>query len=107
MGRELRTCTLAALAYLAPAGAEGHDWYSGLTDKYGVSCCGGQDCKPTAMCRLPNGREGIIVLDACRPIPWDKVLPISSPDGRAHVCAVPSRNGGGALVMCVILGGGV
>ena len=37
MGRELCTCTLAALACLAPAGAEGHDWYSDLNDKSGVS----------------------------------------------------------------------
>ena len=99
MARELRTYALAALACLAPAGAEDHDWYSGLHDKYGVSCC-------NAMCRLPDGREGIVVFDVCRPIPWDKVLGISAPDGRAHVCAVPSRNGGGALVLCVVLGGG-
>jgi len=95
MGRELRTCALVALACLAPAGAEGHGWYSGLKDRNGVSCCGGQDCRPTTMCRLPDGREGIMVLDTCRPIPWDKVLDIASPDGGAHVCAVPSRNGGG------------
>ena len=107
MGRELRTCALAALACLAPAGAEGHGWYSGLKDRYGVSCCGGEDCRPTAMCRLPDGREGIVVFDTCRPIPWDKVLDIASPDGGAHVCAVPSRNGGGVLVLCVVLGGSV
>src|SRR3954471_538701 len=105
MGRDLRTCALAALACLAPAGAEGHGWHSGLKDRYGVSCCGGEDCRPTAMCRLPDGREGIVVLDACRPIPWDKVLDVASPDGGTHVCAVPSRNGGGVLVVCVVLGG--
>ncbi len=99
----LLTCTLPCFA-----GAESHDWYSELKDKYGVSCCNGEDCKPTAMCRLPNDREGIVVFDVCRLIPWDKVLGTSSPDGRAHVCAVPSRNGGGALalVLCVVLGGG-
>jgi hypothetical protein len=108
MGRKLRTFALTALACLAPAGAEAHDWYSGLRNKYGKSCCDGEDCRPTAMCRLPNGREGIVVFDACRLIPWDKVLGVPSPDGRAHVCAVPSQNGGGvlALVMCVVLGGG-
>ena len=79
----------------------------GPDDKYGVSCCGGEDCKPTAMCRLADCREGIVVLDACRSIPWDKVLGAPSPDRFAHVCAVPSRNGGGALVLCVILAGGV
>src|SRR3954464_7185835 len=99
MGRDLRACALAALACLAPAGAEWHGWYSGLKDRYGVSCCGGEDCPPTAMCRLRDGREGIVVLDACRPIPWDKVLDIASPDGSAHVCALPSRNGGGVLAM--------
>ena len=78
-------------------GPRGHDWHSDLSDKYGVSCRGGEDCKPTAMCRLPDGREGIVVLAACRPIPWDKVLGVPSPDGRAHVCAVPSRNGGGVI----------
>ena len=107
MARELRTCALAVLTCLVPTGAKAHDWYSGLHDKNGVSCCGGEDCRPTAMCRLPDGHEGIVVLDVCRPIPWDKVLGISAPDGRAHVCAVPSRNGGGALVLCVVLAGGV
>jgi len=107
MARELRTCALAALTCLVAAGAKAHDWYSGLHDKNGVSCCGGEDCRPTAMCRLPDGREGIVVLDVCRPIPWDKVLGIPAPDGRAHVCAVPSRNGGGALVLCVVLAGSV
>jgi len=107
MARELRTCALAALTCLVAAGAKAHDWYSGLHDKNGVSCCGGEDCRPTAMCRLPDGREGIVVLDVCRPIPWDKVLGIAAPDGRAHVCAVPSRNGGGALVLCVVLAGSV
>ena len=29
MARELRTYALAALACLAPTGAEAHDWYSG------------------------------------------------------------------------------
>jgi hypothetical protein len=43
---------------------------------------------------------------ALSPDSWDKVLGISAPDGRAHVCAVPSRNGGGALVLCVVLEGG-
>jgi hypothetical protein len=43
MGRELHTCAFAALACLAPAGAEAHDWYSGLQDKHGVSCCNGED----------------------------------------------------------------
>src|SRR4051794_29229044 len=68
---------------------------------------GGEDCRPTSMCRLRDGREGIVVFDACRPIPWDKVLDVASPDGGAHVCGVPSRNGGGALVLCVVLGGSV
>src|SRR4051794_20385087 len=57
----------------APAGAEAHDWYSGLRDKYGKSCCDGDDCRPTALCRLPDGREGIVVFDACRLIPCQKV----------------------------------
>jgi hypothetical protein len=101
----LVTAVLGALAGLAPTGTEGHDWYSGLKDRYGVSCCDGEDCQPTAMCRLPDGREGLVVFDVCRPIPWDRVLGLASPDGRAHVCAVPSRNGGGLLVLCVILAG--
>src|SRR3954467_11176601 len=107
MGRDLRTSALAALACLAPAGAEGHGWYSGLKDRYDVSCCGGEDCRPTSMCRLRDGREGIVGLDPRRPTPWGTGVDAASPDGGALVCAVPSRNGGGVLVLCVVLGGSV
>ena len=48
-----------------------------------------------------HGREGIVVQGACRPIPWDKVLPVSAPDGGVHVCATRS-----ARVLCVVLGAG-
>ncbi len=69
----------------APAAA--HDWFSELVNRYGHPCCTGEDCGRTALCRLADGREGILVAGQCRPIPWDKVLDLPSPDGAAYVCA--------------------
>ena len=32
-----------------------HDIYSGLRDRDGHLCCGGEDCKPVEAIALPNG----------------------------------------------------
>jgi hypothetical protein len=78
-------CVLLLLALAAPA-AEAHGWYFGLHDAAGRSCCNDQDCRPVGLCVLPDRKEGLLIEGACRPIPWDKVLGVVSPDGGAHAC---------------------
>ena len=71
----------------APASARAHDWYTGLRNRSGLSCCENKDCRPVGLCVLPDRKEGLLIEGVCRPIPWDKVLNIASPDGGAHVRA--------------------
>jgi hypothetical protein len=92
---------LLSLASAAPARA--HDWYTGLSDAAGRSCCSDRDCRPVGLCALPDRREGLLIEGACRPVPWDKVLGVASPDGGAHACW--NRRDGRPNVLCVILPG--
>ena len=89
------------LAAAAPAGA--HDWYTGLRNRSGISCCEDKDCRPVGLCVLPDRKEGLLIEGICRPIPWDKVLNVASPDGGAHACWQPF--GHPPAVRCVILPG--
>ena len=91
------------LASAAPASA--HGWYTGLRDGIGRSCCDDRDCRPVGLCVLPDRREGLLIEGACRPIPWDKVLGVASPDGGAHACWY--GRGRRLTVLCVILPGAV
>jgi hypothetical protein len=89
------------LASAAPARA--HDWYAGLRDAAGRSCCSERDCRPVGLCVLPDRREGLLIEGWCRPMPWDKVLGVASPDGGAHACW--DRRAGRLEVLCVVLPG--
>ena len=55
------------LAAAAPAGA--HDWYTGLRNRSGISCCEDKDCRPVGLCVLPDRKEGLLIEGMCRPIP--------------------------------------
>jgi hypothetical protein len=92
---------LLLLAAAVPAWA--HGWYTGLRNRNGISCCGDKDCHPVELCVLPERKEGLLIEGACRPIPWDKVLNIASPDGGAHACW--QHFGSRPAVRCVILPG--
>jgi hypothetical protein len=61
------------------------------------------DCPPVGLCLLPDGKEGLLLEGACRPLPWDKVLGVASPDDGAHACWY--WLGGRPRVRCVILPG--
>lgn len=82
-----RALVAALLIGLPVAPAAAHDWFSDLVNRYGHPCCNGEDCGRTVLCRLLDDREGIVVAGQCRPIPWDKVLDLPSPDAAAYVCA--------------------
>jgi hypothetical protein len=95
---------VAALVLAAGCGGAGaHEWYTGLQrPDVGGSCCGGQDCHPTSMCVLPGGKEGLTAAWGCIPIPRDKVVGTSSPDGATHICEMPDKQ----VVLCVVIGAG-
>lgn len=98
----------AATLLISLSVAHGHDWYTDLRNNDGTACCNDRDCRPVDVCRLSDGREGIDVLGACRPIPWDLVLPVPSPDGQHHACwwVVNGPYGPEPRFRCVILAGG-
>src|SRR5262249_25236241 len=60
-----------------------HDIYSGLRDRDGHLCCGGQDCKPVQAIVLPNGTYYLPESDET--IPANMATP--SPDNRFHRCS--------------------
>ena len=57
-----------------------HDIYSGLRDRDGDLCCGGQDCKPVEAKALPDGNY--YLPETGEIIPADMATP--SPDDRFH-----------------------
>jgi hypothetical protein len=60
-----------------------HDIYSGLRDRNGQLCCGGQDCMAVEARLLPDGNYYLPKTDEV--IPADIAAP--SPDNRFHRCA--------------------
>src|SRR6266511_1984709 len=59
-----------------------HDIYSGLRDRDGHLCGGGQDCMPVEALALPDGNYYLPKSDEI--IPADMATP--SPDDRFHHC---------------------
>jgi hypothetical protein len=74
---------LAAIALLCLSSTVlAHDIYSGLRDRDGHLCCGGQDCMPVEALALPNGSYYLPKTNEI--IPADIAAP--SPDDRFHHC---------------------
>ena len=94
---------LLLLVIATPAHA--HDWYTGLRDARGRSCCADRDCHAVGLCILPTRNQGLVIEGACRSIPKGKVLGTVSPDGNAHACW--DHVAGRPQVRCVILPGDV
>jgi hypothetical protein len=87
MGMHLPVLAAMLVAAAAPSLARAHDWYTGLRSPSGVECCGGRDCRPVPFRLNPDtGQEEIEANEAWRPVERDKVLPVPSPDGKAHAC---------------------
>jgi hypothetical protein len=62
----LRAATAAVVAFwflLSASNSWAHEWYSGLKQPDGRSCCNGFDCAATQMC-VQDGREGVMVKGA-------------------------------------------
>lgn len=76
------------LALLVPVGAaEAHDWYTELASPSGEACCTSRDCQPADHRYDPaSGRLEVRVAGMWVPVERSALLPVPSPDGRAHVC---------------------
>src|SRR5262245_7514504 len=76
---------VAAIALLCVSSTVlAHDIYSGLRDRDGHLCCGGQDCMPVEALALPNGSYYLPA--SAEIIPADMATP--SPDDRFHRCTL-------------------
>jgi hypothetical protein len=76
--------------------------YTKYRQRNGVSCCGGQDCRPTRYELRPDGSLVMFPEGRAVSIPGDRVTQDPSDDGLAHWCGVLHRNGG-ATTFCAIL----
>ena len=97
----------AACVCLVASPAVTHDWYEELRSLSGERCCDARDCGRVGLCLRADRHEGLLVGGVCHPIPWDKVLPVPSPDGAAHACWSKQDNYSpiGPPFRCVILPG--
>lgn len=90
---------LALLAWAKPAWA--HDWYTGLRNASGESCCGGSDCHPVATSEARQEADGTlsVLWDGKWYVVPDEAILVDaySPDGRLHLCFW------GGKVKCLIL----
>jgi hypothetical protein len=104
--RPMVLLALASSVAANPAGA--HGWYKSLRHKDGTACCDEGDCRPVDLCVCGGGRECLLVDGSCVPIPWERVLPLPAPDGRAHACWPKDPDVAGStrpILICVVLPG--
>ncbi len=87
--------------------AEFHSWYQSLKrPSDGGSCCSDQDCRPTQWRQSSTNVEVLVNGKWCR-VPTEKVLPVSAPDGGAHICTphIPvGQDPCTAPIFCVVIG---
>lgn len=67
------------------------------------SCCSLADCRPTVERRSPYGYYEVMIDGVWVIVPPQKIVPISAPDGGAHVCAQKAAVPGTGALYCVIL----
>ena len=89
---------------------QGHDkWHRGFystlerPDGKG-SCCNLMDCRPTSV-RSSNGRYEIKKDGRWIPVPMEKIIKKTAPDGGAHICAPDSNSNHYTAdeVFCVVM----
>jgi hypothetical protein len=73
---------------LSPRAADAHDWYWGLASPAtGERCCTDRDCQAVGHRYSPEGHGLEVEIEgAWVPVAPGTLLPIPSPDGRAHAC---------------------
>ena len=87
---------LAILAFVPKAGA--HDIYMDWKTRNGASCCHDRDCAPATAWKDTQGNWTARQHGKTYRVPEHAVLPITSPDGRSHLCII------GEAVMCFVPG---
>jgi hypothetical protein len=111
------SCALSATG-LAAQTRGGHDafhsWYQGLKSPEGDSCCNEKDCHPVDS-RHVEGAPGEWILEIriggrWVPVPPQRILPQSSPDGGVHACysdpaPFMTETTPGLVIRCVVTGG--
>ena len=110
----LKLCLACILALTAHAAAQeghlghGHDkWHKGFYDTLQRpdskgSCCNLTDCRPTTI-RAIGAHYEVKVNGNWVPVPQNKIVPKSAPDGAAHVCAPFNFKGTPEELYCVVL----
>ena len=73
----------AALA-VSSSGAAGHDWYTGLQNQKGESCCGGEDCAPLSDDDVTESKGGYTIKSLKITVPYSQAQ--SSRDSHFHAC---------------------
>jgi hypothetical protein len=88
-----------------------HEWYSGLKNPLGLSCCNDRDCHPVEHRYSPGNGHEVEVQGEWVPVNPRIILPQSSPDGLVHACYLPVVSTlpfgfkTDLTLRCVILGG--
>lgn len=78
---------LVALTLVASAHQSfGHDWYTGLHNEKGETCCGGQDCAPLADNDVAVVPGGYLIKHLMVTVPTARARPSESMDGHYHSC---------------------
>ena len=107
--KAFHAAALSVLLNAEPLAA--HEWYTGLQDPQGKSCCNDRDCHPVGYRYTPENGHEVEILDHWVRIDPRLILPQSSPDGQTHACYMPSWSTGPSgntvdfTIRCVILGG--
>lgn len=90
--------------------ADMHEFYKDLAQPGSLagSCCSDRDCRATQWRLRGAFVEAKLNGKWCK-MPADKILPVSAPDGQAHVCTSETMQGADpctATVFCVVIGNG-
>jgi hypothetical protein len=107
----LKAFNAVALTVILNAGpVSAHDWYTGLHNPQGLSCCGENDCHRVGHRYSPGTGHEVEINGRWVQIASTIILPQSSPDGLAHACYTPAYWSYPPIgiyfnVHCVILGG--
>lgn len=78
--------TLLAILLLASAPASAHDWYTGLHNENGLTCCGGTDCAPLADGDVVERSDGYWIVSKAVLVPFSRAKPALQEDGHYHAC---------------------
>lgn len=68
-----------------------------------TSCCSLADCSPTTSRQSPFGYYEVLVEGEWVIVPQFKIVPVSAPDGGAHVCAPKQQHPHKGVLYCVVL----